>query len=51
MLQRKLTVAGDTRKGVGLLLVAIDADVALDVAARLAVGQHIQQRRLQAADG
>lgn len=46
-----LTIAGDPRKGVGLLLVAVDADVTLNVAARLAVSQHIQQRGLQAGSG
>jgi hypothetical protein len=42
-----LTVARDTRKGVSLLLVAVDAYVTLNVTARLAVRQHIQQRCLQ----
>jgi hypothetical protein len=49
--QRMLTIARDAGKGVSHLRVAVDTDVALDVAARLAVGQHIQQRRLQAAEG
>lgn len=43
------TVAADARKGFGHLLVAINANVSLDPAARLAVSQHIQQCGLQGA--